>query len=204
MHEMALRSGCTPGMAGASKALKSLLFDGGDGAEPGKRKIHIAACDQNCFFGKPPMDRVRKKKRRKRKKEREREEREERKGEGGRKREGGRGGCLLGLAAPASRWPAASCAFYASVHLFAAFACRAPSKFSKTRFPFSLAQASPSYEAKSPRPAAPSGARQSRRRLRPFGHPLLLFHGPLLLYEASTSVSRRPYPAISHSPTKDQ
>ena len=31
------------------------------------------------------------------------------------------------------------------------------------RFPFSLAQASPSYEAKSPRPAAPSGARQSRR-----------------------------------------
>ena len=37
---MALRSGCTPGMAGASKALKSLLFDGGDGAEPGKRKIH--------------------------------------------------------------------------------------------------------------------------------------------------------------------
>ena len=49
MHEMALRSGCTPGMAGASKALKSLLFDGGDGAEPGKRKIHIAACDQNCF-----------------------------------------------------------------------------------------------------------------------------------------------------------
>ena len=52
MHEMALRSGCTPGMAGASKALKSLLFDGGDGAEPGKRKIHIA-CDQNCFF--PPL-----------------------------------------------------------------------------------------------------------------------------------------------------
>ena len=49
---MALRSGCTPGMAGASKALKSLLFDGGDGAEPGKRKIHIA-CDQNCFF--PPL-----------------------------------------------------------------------------------------------------------------------------------------------------
>ena len=30
---MALRSGCTPGMAGASKALKSLLFDGGDGAD---------------------------------------------------------------------------------------------------------------------------------------------------------------------------
>ena len=73
---------------------------------------------------------------------------------------------VLGLAAPASRWPAASCAFYASVYLFAAFACRAPcrasSKFSKTRFPFSLAQASPSYKAKSPRPA-PSGARQSRR-----------------------------------------
>ena len=53
--------------------------------------------------------------------------------------------------------------FCASVHLFAAFACRAPSKFSKTRFPFSLAQASPSYKAKSPRTAASSGARQSRR-----------------------------------------
>ena len=52
MHEMALRSGCTPGMAGASKALKSLLFDGGDGAEPGKRKIHIAAI-RTVFF--PPL-----------------------------------------------------------------------------------------------------------------------------------------------------
>ena len=38
-----------------------------------------------------------------------------------------------------------------------------PFQISKTRFPFSLAQASPSYEAKSPRSAAPSGARQSRR-----------------------------------------
>ena len=150
--------------------------------------------------GKPPMDRVRKKKRRKRKKERERREKE---GGVGRERSEEGGACwawqlllLAGRLLPAL--------FCASVHLFAAFACRAPSKFSKTRFPFSLAQASPSYEAKSPRPAAPSGARQSRRRLRPFGHPLLLFHGPLLLHEASTSVSRRPYPAISHSPTKDQ
>ena len=40
MHEMALRSGCTPGMAGASKALKSLLFDGGDGA-PEVRKFRF-------------------------------------------------------------------------------------------------------------------------------------------------------------------
>ena len=170
-----------------------------DAGDPPSRHFHGG----HVSIGKPPMDRVRKKKRRKRKKEREREEREERKGEGGRGREGEEGACwawqlllLAGRLLPAL--------FCASVHLFAAFACRAPSKFSKTRFPFSLAQASPSYEAKSPRPAAPSGARQSRRRLRPFGHPLLLFHGPLLLHEASTSVSRRPYPAISHSPTKDQ
>ena len=106
------------------------------------------------------MDRVRKKKRRERKKERERREKE-----GGGEGEGGKGGCLLcwawQLLLLAGRLlPALFCA---SVHLFAAFACRAPSKFSKTRFPFSLAQASPSYKAKSPRPAASSGARQSRR-----------------------------------------
>ena len=41
MHEMALRSGCTPGMAGASKALKFLLFDGGDWADPEVRKFRF-------------------------------------------------------------------------------------------------------------------------------------------------------------------
>ena len=51
------------------------------------------------------------------------------------------------MAAPASRWPAASCAFYASVHLFAAFACRAPSK--------------------SPRPASLSPSRKLAPHTRP-------------------------------------
>ena len=53
MHEMALRSGCTPGMAGASKALKLLLFDGGDWADPEVRKFRFFSRPL-LLLGRPP------------------------------------------------------------------------------------------------------------------------------------------------------
>ena len=50
---MALRSGCTPGMAGASKALKLLLFDGGDWADPEVRKFRFFPRPL-LLLGRPP------------------------------------------------------------------------------------------------------------------------------------------------------
>ena len=50
---MALRSGCTPGMAGASKALKLLLFDGGDWADPEVRKFRFFSRPL-LLLGRPP------------------------------------------------------------------------------------------------------------------------------------------------------